>query len=138
MIVRTQVTFSAIGERFMPSKVAAKFSEAHDPGVIGRIGRYRGIPVPYGSADFLVPDEVPEKIAHIYERVFPYLSSMREAGAEDFRLHITYHYKAQCALGFSNEELKMIVALDCVFAIDCMETWEPNKQMEATADRPVS
>jgi len=136
MIVRTQVTFSATGERFTPSKVAADFSEAHDPGVIGQIGRYRGVPVPYGSADFDVPDEVPEKIAYVYERAFPFLCAMREAGADDFSLHITYHYDAQCALGFSKEELKMITELDCGFAIDCIEADEPNQALQATAAAP--
>lgn len=126
MIVRTQVTFSATGARFTPSKVTAEFSEAHDPGVIGQTGRYRGVPVPFGSADIDVPDEVPEKIAYVYERVRPFLCAMREAGAEDFWLHITYHYSAQCALGFSQEELKMILAMECDFAIDCMEADEPS------------
>jgi hypothetical protein len=45
---------------------------------------------------------------------------MRDAGAEVFRLHITYHYDTQCALGFSSEELKMIAALECDVAIDCI------------------
>eukprot|EP01035_Chromulina_nebulosa_P065399 gene65399-89457_t len=119
MIVRTQVTFMATGEHFRPSKVPAQFSAAHDPGVIGKLGRYRGLPVPYGSADFDAPEEEPEKITWIYHRVFPFLRAMREAGAESFTLHITYTYDAQCALGFSREELKMVLDLDCEFHVDC-------------------
>jgi hypothetical protein len=121
MIARTQVTFSATGARFTPSKVPAEFSDAQDPGAIGQTGRYRGLPVLYGSVDFHVPDDVSEKVAHVYDRVCPFLCAMREAGADDFRLHITYHYDAECALGFSQEELKMILALECDLAIDCME-----------------
>jgi hypothetical protein len=120
MIVLTQMTFVACGERFTPSKVGAHFSKAHDPGVVGTVGRYRGVPIPYGSADFDVPEAVPEKIAYVHERAFPIMASMREAGAEEFWLHITYHYDAQCALGFSKEELKMILELDCELHIDCM------------------
>jgi hypothetical protein len=138
MIARTQVTFSATGERFTPSKVPAQFSEAHDPGVIGKIGRYRGVPIPYGSADINVPEEVPEKIAFVHGRALPFLHAMREAGAEHFSLHITYHYADQCALGFSKEELQMIVELDCDFAVDCMIAEEPNKALQATATAPAS
>jgi hypothetical protein len=119
MIVRTQVSFSAIGDQFTPSKVCAQFSEAHDPGVIGKLGRYRGVPVPYGSADIIVPEEVEEKIAYVHGHAFPFLRDMRQAGAENFSLHITYQYDAQCALGFSKEELKLIMQLECDLAIDC-------------------
>lgn len=52
---------------------------------------------------------------------------MRDAGAEEFRLHITYDYDTQCALGFSKEELRMIREFDCELTIDCV-----------TADRPES
>jgi hypothetical protein len=120
MIARTQMTFVARGERFTPSQVSAKYSSSHDPGVIGSLGRYRGIPIPYGSADFDVPEEVAEKIAYVHQRVVPYLSAMREAGAQEFWLHISYHYDAQCALEFSPEELKMISALNCELNIDCI------------------
>ncbi len=120
MIVRTQMTFIAQGEKFTPSKVEAQFSAAHDPGALGTVGRYRGVPLPYGSADFDVPDDIAEKVAYVHERANPYLARMREAGAEDFRLHITYHYDAQCALAFSKEELRMILELDCDLFVDCM------------------
>lgn len=114
------MTFVAHGERFTPSKVPAQYSSAHDPGVIGSVGRHRGSPVPYGSADFDVPEEVEEKIAYVHERVFPFLAAMRDAGADAFWLHITYHYDSQCALGFSKDELRMILDLDCELHIDCM------------------
>jgi hypothetical protein len=138
MIIRTQVTFVATGERFTPSKVPAQFSAAHDPGVIGKLGRYRGIPVPYGSGDFDVPEEVPEKIAYVHQRAFPFLGAMRDAGAEHFWLHITYQYDAQCSLGFSAEELRMILGLDCELHIDCWTAGEPNQTLQATAAAPGS
>ncbi|MBI5770443.1 MAG: hypothetical protein HZA93_21885 [Verrucomicrobia bacterium] len=119
MIVRTQVSFSVCGERFTPSKVPAQFSNSHDPGVIGKIGRYRGVPVPYGSAGFDAPEEEPAKIAWIYERVAKFRDAMRNAGGEYFTLSITYTYDSQCALSFSKKELKMILALDCDFHVDC-------------------
>jgi hypothetical protein len=119
MITREQVTFTAQGDDFFPSKVAAPYSEAHDPGVIGRWGRYKDKPVPYGVADFCVPDEMETKIPHLHSLVTPFLEAMRAAGAEEFRLHITYHYQDQCSLGFSKDEATMIAELCCDVLIDC-------------------
>ena len=120
MIARTQVTFSIIGKQFKPSKLRAEFSEAHDPGVIGEVGRYRGVPVPYGSAEICVPDEVTDKVRYVHKRAFPLLQTMRDAGAEEFHLHFTFHYADQCAYGFSAEELKLVTELECDVSIDCL------------------
>ncbi len=119
MITRTQATFVVTGKRFTPSIVQASFSDAHDPGVIGDVGRYRGVPVPYGSAQFTAPEDESEKIAWIHCRAFPLLSAIREAGAEHLTLHVTYTHDAQCALSFTREELKMILDLDCDLHVDC-------------------
>jgi hypothetical protein len=64
MILRTQVTFSAAGDGFTPSKITAPFTNAHDPGEIGRAGRYRGIPDPNGYASFDAPEDEPKKIEY--------------------------------------------------------------------------
>jgi len=132
MIIRTQVSFIATGERFTPSKVSASFTASHDPGVIGDRGRYRGVPVPYGSADFHAPEEEPEKIAYIHRLAFPFLRAMREAGAENFSLRITYQYDSQCALSFTREEQNMICELDCDFCIDCWTDESPIQPPEPT------
>ena len=132
MILRTQVSFVATGECFMPSKVPAQFSSAHDPGVIGKTGRYRGVPVPYGSATFSAPEEEKEKIAYIHARAFPFISAMRDAGAERLWLSIGYAYDSQCALSFSKEELRMILDLDGDFLIDCWQEKEPIQPPQTT------
>lgn len=121
MIVRTQASFSATGERFTPSKVPTLFSDDHDPGAVGKSGRYRDIPVPFGSASFHAPTEVQSKIGWIYDRVMPIRDAMRAAGAESFTFSLTYTYDSQCSLSLSPAELKMISALNCAFHIDCLE-----------------
>ena len=110
----------------MPSKVVAPYSRAHDPGVIGVRGRYKGLPVPYGVADFDAPEEKEEKIAYLHGIVAPLLSELRAAGAENFRLRISYGYDSQCAIGFSQDEIRMIGELQCDVPIDCYEKEEPN------------
>lgn len=130
------MTFVAQGEKFTPSKVEAQFSTAHDPGALGAVGRYRGLPLPYGSADFDVPDDIPDKIAYVHERAYPHLVGMREAGAEEFRLQITYYYDAQCALGFSKEELRMILELSCDLLVDCMAAEDAEPLRRANRRQP--
>jgi hypothetical protein len=120
MITREQVTFTAQGDQFMPSKVKAYFTEFHDPGVIGNIGRYRGVPIPYGCASIDAPENTSEKIKYIHSKVVPILEQLRHTGASSLRLHITYHYDTQCALGFSDSEMKLISELGCELAIDCL------------------
>ena len=119
MIAREQVTFTAKGDNFRPSMVGAPYSKARDPGVIGQRGRYIGVPIPYGVADFDAPEEGKEKITYLHGLVTPFLSALRLAGAEEFQLHITYQYEYQCGLAFSKEETRMIVEMDCDLIIDC-------------------
>lgn len=127
MILRTQITFSAAGDHFTPSKVNAPFSDAHDPGEVGRFGRYRGIPDPLGHASFDAPEEEPEKIEYIHRIVIPLLPELRKAGAEDFWLRITYHSDSG-SIGFSREEIKMIAELQCEVPIDCLIEEAPNNK----------
>ena len=131
MIYRTQVTFTAYGERFAPSKVSALFTDAHDPGSVAKTGRYRGKPTPYGSASFDVPEEVPEKIEYLHRLVVPLLPALREAGADDFWIRITYHSDSG-ALGFSKREIMMLAEMDCDVPIDCVIDEKPNKAPEPT------
>ena len=119
MILRTQVTFSAAGDGFTPSKITAPFTNAHDPGEIGRAGRYRGIPDPNGYASFDAPEDVPKKIEYLHRIVVPLIPALREAGADDFWLRITSHCDSG-AIGFSKEEIKMLAELQCDVPIDCL------------------
>ena len=121
MILRTQVTLSVGGEKFIPSKVAAPFTKAEDPGEIGKSGRYRGLPVPSGSASFTVPEDQPEKIAYLHRLVMPLLPSLRAAGADDFTLWISYHCDSE-SIGFSKEEIEMLADFECDVPINCFRT----------------
>ncbi len=105
------------GEEFRPSRVPFRFSEQHDPGIIGTLGRYRGQPVPYGSASYRVPPSVPnaERIRHIVHIIEPLLPAIREAGATDWHISIGRFYYAQCNEEYSLEELQLIARLGCGF-----------------------
>jgi hypothetical protein len=121
MITRTQISLVASGETFRPSAIDAPFSDAEDPGTIGRRGRYRGVPMPAGSATFSVPESEKEGIPYLHALVFPLMPVLRAGGATDFFIHITYHYDQQCALGFGSEELQMLAEFGCDVSIDCFK-----------------
>ena len=89
MITRTQISFVASGESFRPSTVDAPFSECEDPGDIGKLGRYRGVPLPSGSATFSVPESEEQGIRFLHRTVSPLMPVLRAAGATDFFIHIT-------------------------------------------------
>ena len=120
MITRTQISLVVSGESFRPSAVSAPFSETEEPGAIGTRGRYRGVPVPSGSASFDVPVTEQDGIRYLHRLVFPLLPALRAAGATDFFIHITYHCEQQCALGFDSDELRLLADFGCQVSIDCL------------------
>jgi len=129
MITRTQISLIASGDTFLPSTIDAPFSSTEDPGAIGRRGRYRGVPVPGGSATFSVPESEKDGIRHLHASAFPFLPILRAAGATYFVIHITYHYDHQCALGFDSEELQKLAEFGCTVAVDC---WKNDDGNDAT------
>ena len=119
MVTRTQISLIATGLTFRPSTVDAPFARAEDPGAISKLGRYRGGPVPEGSAIFSVPECEMEGIRYLYAVVFPLMPVLRAAGATDFSISIGYNYDQQCALGFDAEEMRMLAEFGCTVTIDC-------------------
>jgi hypothetical protein len=120
-------------KRFTPSKVPFQFTEQHDSGVIGTRGRYRGQPVPYGSASFVVPRSVPndKRIAHIVQTIEPLLDNIRAAGATKWHISIGRFYYAQCNEEYSLEELQLISRLGCGFIYSAYNvTEEEEKELE--------
>jgi hypothetical protein len=128
MVTRTQISFIATGDKFRPSSLDAPLSEKEDPGVIGKRGRYRGLPMPHGSASFYVPETEEESIRFLHALACPLMPALRAAGATDFFIHITYHYDQQCTLGFDEEEVRMLAEFGCNVSIDCYKDHDDNTQ----------
>jgi hypothetical protein len=112
-----RISFEISGEDFRPSQVPFSFTEQHDPGIMGTSGRYRGKPLPYGSASYVVPPSIrnADRIKHVVETIEPVLPAIRKAGATDWHISIGRYYYGQCNEGYSLEELKMITRLGCGF-----------------------
>ena len=127
MVMRIQISLVATGETFRPSTIVAPFSEAEDPGTIGKRGRYRGVPVPGGSATFSVPETETEGIRYLHALVFPLMPVLRAGGATGFFIHISYHFDQQCALGYDPEEMRMLADFGCKVMIDCLKDDDDEK-----------
>lgn len=113
------ISFIVWGDEFRPSRVPFKFTEQHDPGITGTLGRYRGQPVPYGKARYDVPPSVPnvDRLKHIVETFEPLMGDIQAAGATNWDISIGRFYNGQCNEGFSLEDLKLIIRLKCGFSI---------------------
>jgi hypothetical protein len=109
------ISFHAWGEQFRPSQIDFTFTEAHDPGVAGKLGRYRDQPVLYGQAVIGVPHHVPnkERIRYIVGVALPLLPELKRAGATEWYLDIARYYSSQCNEEYSTEELALIAQLQC-------------------------
>lgn len=109
------VSFQVWGEQFKPSLVDFAFTESHDPGAMGKMGRYRGLPIPYGSANILVPSHIPnaERIRYIVEIALRLLPDLQRAGATEWHVNIGRFYSTQCNEEYSVEELSLLAQLGC-------------------------
>ena len=130
-----RVSFEMWGEEFRPSRVAFQFTEQRDPGVIATVGRYRGQPVLYGSASYVVPPSIPNavRLRHVVHTFEPVLADIRAAGATDCQISIARYYHAQCNEEYSLEELQLIARLGCGFTYSAYRVSEAEaREMEQT------
>jgi len=83
-----RLSFHATGDGYRPSKIPFAFAKQHDVGDQAKLGRYKGMPYPYGSSEIRVPDTVSWKdmIPALVALVAPLLASMKEEGADDFHV----------------------------------------------------
>jgi hypothetical protein len=120
-IERLSLSFHAIGESYFPSRVSFAWTEAHDPGTVGELGRHKGVPTPYGSSSYEVPDQIliQDRIPHLHRMVVPFLSQIRAAGATETWVSAGYFFDDQCNLSFSLEALGMLKDFDTHFNVSC-------------------
>lgn len=135
------ISFQIYGEEFHPSRVPFQFTKQHDPGIIGRRGRYRGRPVLYGSASYEVPSSIPniDRIRHVVETFEPLLGDIRAAGATEWHIDICRYFNAQCNEAYSLDDLLLIARLQCGFwysAYSVSKKEEKRLQRELGGFRP--
>jgi hypothetical protein len=129
-VVELSPSLDLWGERFSPREAEAAtglaLSDKTEPGALGTAGRYRGVPVPYGSATLEPPASVPptDRLGWLLATAAPHAEALRGLGAELWRLHVDVRYQAQCNLEFSPEEVAAVAALRVPFTVTCWEDAE--------------
>src|SRR5438309_9423725 len=94
------------GSKFSPAlaekRTGVRFDEKNEPAENGVAGRYRGKPIPYGSATLgLAPGDPGHNLDALLHSLERSLDGLRSAGAEDITVHCTVHYEDQCNFEFS-------------------------------------
>lgn len=115
VIMPWSVSFQVWGDQFKPSLIDFAFTESHDPGDIAKLGRYRGQPMPYGSASIHVPIHIPngERIKYIVDIALRLLPELQRAGATEWHVDIGRFYSTQCNEEYSAEEISLLAQLRC-------------------------
>lgn len=109
-------TFIAWGKQFRPSQIDFAFTESNDPGDIGKIGRYKGEPIPYGSIEIKVSNNIDymDRLIHLTRVVKSLLPQIITAGATDMYFDIA-RFDATTVFneGYSTEQLSALASLNC-------------------------
>jgi hypothetical protein len=126
-MVRFKYSCHFWGEKFSPKLASQKtklfFDEAEEVGKIGKVGRYRNKPQPYGASVIRVPDNVEndKKIEWLAKQIKPNLSAIRKCGATDIYVDVAVYHDGQCNFEFDPPEMKLLSDLDLSFAISVYE-----------------
>lgn len=127
-MVSYQTRLIVEGASFQPLLVEQQtgilFSKKAEAGSIGTIGRYRGIPVPYGFAELMcsspqVDSMLPAAFVRDVEAI---VSSSVLHGATSIVLHIDVAFQTQCNLEFSPQDLAELSRLGVVVTVSCFES----------------
>ncbi len=123
--IRLSVLFR--GEQFSPEEAerisGLVLTSKLEIGDIPKRGRYKGRPVPYGSAQLVAPDDVPDddKLMWLISALEGKLELLYNCGAEETEIYAGYFYKDQCNFGFTKEELLALAKLHIDFGVSCYD-----------------
>ena len=125
-MVKIRASCEVVGDKFSPAKFATlssvKPADAGEPGVIGKVGRYRGKTTPYGHATIEVSNQADKnwsRFDDLLTLIESCIDALREAGAEDITLSCSLFHDGQCNFEFSHDQLKRIARLEIDMTISC-------------------
>lgn len=115
------------GVAFSPVALAKKTGipteNANEPGDPGKLGRFRGKPIPYGYGEWIFSSDMDAPYGPVLEQAVQALEHnlaiVREYGAEEIVLHLFVQTHEQCNLEFSSSDLQRISSLGIPLAISC-------------------
>jgi hypothetical protein len=109
-----------MGEAFSPAHLANLTSllltTQTEPGSIGTIGRYKGKPVPDGSAMLEGTD-----LETVVTALHQHFDILRQVGVTDINLTVTLAYTNQCNWEFAPEPLRLLGEMGITLGVTCYE-----------------
>ena len=128
-MIEVDAEFRAYGSEFSPESVerstGISFSKKKERGSTGILGRYRGQPVPYGSAELSGPETgldlmVPD--APFFAAVEKLVPACLSAGATSMSLHLNVAFADQCNIELSPEFIAALARLGIILTMSCFES----------------
>jgi hypothetical protein len=115
------------GESFSPlsaEKVTGlSFSDKSEVGQLGKVGHYKGIPIPYGACvlRFAEMNSLPygPRLEQMIGSLEKHVDLLKKCGAQDFVLRLVVSYEAQCNLEFSPVEMNRLANLGIHVTVSC-------------------
>ena len=126
-MVREKVYLRIYGESFNPKKIIEEtgniFCEYNSVGDIGKRGRFKNKPLPYGSATIEPPNKIEEykKIMWLIEFTKKNLAIIQKYGGDDITFKVVYYYKNQCNCELSVKAMKGLIELNLPFVFSVYE-----------------
>lgn len=111
------------GECFYPSRlILENIRSASDPGDIGGIGKYKGLPKPYGTCCITTPEEIaqPDRILWMADFIYKKRKAFIDAGATEIVFWI-YWEGIQGNMEFTPNQLKKLAKLEIPLCIDYIQ-----------------
>jgi hypothetical protein len=124
--VRIAFSCSVQGDAFRPTeaerRTGIQFSEKNEPGEIGKLGRHKGQPIPFGSGTIeseTTGDAMNGSLSKFLDILKHCVFQWRELGAEVALLNIDVFYDEQCNLEISEENIAVLSELGLSLALSC-------------------
>lgn len=119
---------SAQGDNFSPRSAekatGTRFSEKNEPGDLGTSGRYKDMPLPYGSAQLELPSSSTEELLNADAPPFKdpaFVGKLRSSGASEITLYIDVAYQSQCNFELSPKLLRALSDLGVAVGFSCFQ-----------------
>ena len=127
MIEKLSVSILLQGKEFSPleaeKRTGLTLKKKSECGDIGKKGKYKNKPLPYGSALLETPSNIPtdDKFSWLIEALKVNLETLYKCGADESKIYAGYFYKNQCNFMFTKQELKEIAALNIDLWVSCYD-----------------
>jgi hypothetical protein len=125
-MVDFKLVFRAIGEKFSPGKAESSakinFSLKNEPLELGRRGRYRDQPLPYGSGELIDADSdttMSGSRSHFLDALMLLVPACRAAGATSLSVHCDVAYDNQCNFELNRQFISHLAAIDVDLTFSC-------------------